>query len=75
MVAVLVAIVLALGVLVGIAIVLEPRRKVSRETGEAIGAPNLEHPPPTIGAYSAASSGAGGSSDAPPAEGPIQPVD
>lgn len=38
-----------------------------------LGAPNLEHPPAKVGAYSAASTGAGSSSDAEPAEGPMQP--
>jgi len=39
-------------------------------TGGDLGAPNLKHPPPKSGSYSAASSGAGPSS-APGAEGPI----
>jgi hypothetical protein len=37
-----------------------------------LGAPNLDHPPAKVGAYSAASAGAGASSDEEPAEGPIQ---
>jgi len=41
--------------------------------GGELGAPNLEHPPATVGAYSAASMGAVGSSDHAPAEGPIEP--
>ncbi len=38
-----------------------------------LGAPNLEHPPAKVGAYSAASAGASSSSADQPAEGPIQP--
>jgi hypothetical protein len=38
-----------------------------------LGAPNLKHPPAKIGAYSAASAGAGRSGNGEPAEGPIQP--
>jgi Glycine zipper len=52
----------------------EQERKLDEEigvTGGEIGAPNLEHPPARIGAYSSASVGAGSSSDATPAEGPI----
>jgi hypothetical protein len=37
-----------------------------------LGAPNLKHPPATIGAYSAASVGEGGKGSGEPAEGPIQ---
>jgi hypothetical protein len=37
-----------------------------------LGAPNLKHPPATIGAYSAASVGEGGTGSGEPAEGPIQ---
>jgi hypothetical protein len=44
-------------------------------TGGDLGAPNLEHPPATSGAYSAASIGAMSSTDASPAEGPIQELD
>jgi hypothetical protein len=40
--------------------------------GGDIGAPNLKHLPPTVGAYSAASSGAGATGVGAPAEGPIQ---
>lgn len=40
-----------------------------------VGAPNLEHPPAKIGAYSAAASGAGSSMGDEPAEGPIQAPD
>jgi hypothetical protein len=39
--------------------------------GGVIGAPNLEHPPAKVGAYSPASVGEGSSSDSAPAEGPI----
>jgi hypothetical protein len=49
-------------------------RKLDEEIGVIggeIGAPNLEHPPARIGAYSSASAGAGSSSDATLAEGPI----
>ena len=42
--------------------------------GGDLGAPNLEHPPAKIGAFSSASSGAGRSSHA-PAEGPMSPGD
>jgi Glycine zipper len=42
-------------------------------SGGDLGAPNLEHPPAKIGAYSAASVGEGRSGDGEPAEGPIQP--
>jgi hypothetical protein len=41
--------------------------------GPELGAPNLEHPPAVIGAYSLAASGAGGGGDGIQAEGPIQP--
>jgi hypothetical protein len=50
-------------------------RKLDAELGVSegdIGAPNLEHPPAKIGAYSAASSGASSSTDSAPAEGPMQ---
>jgi hypothetical protein len=40
-------------------------------TDGTLGAPNLEHPPAIAGAYSAASSGAGGGG-VPAAEGPMQ---
>jgi hypothetical protein len=40
-----------------------------------IGAPNLEHPPAKIGAYSLAASGAGASTDTEPAEGPVPSSD
>ena len=41
-----------------------------------LGAPNLEHPPAKIGAYSVASSGgASGGDDSAPAEGPMAPPD
>jgi hypothetical protein len=38
-----------------------------------IGAPNLEHPPAKVGAYSGASSGVSAPSEGAPAEGPMQP--
>jgi hypothetical protein len=38
-----------------------------------LGAPNLRHPPANVGAYSAASSGAGSTGEEEPAEGPFQP--
>jgi hypothetical protein len=41
-------------------------------TKGTIGAPNLAHPPAKVGAFSSASSGGGPSSDAEPAEGPMQ---
>jgi uncharacterized membrane protein len=58
----------------------ELRAKHTRELDEAIGvsggdlgAPNLKHPPATIGAYSAGSTAGGGASDeSEPAEGPMQ---
>jgi hypothetical protein len=40
-------------------------------SGGDLGAPNLKHPPPTSGAYSASSSGVAPAEDS-PAEGPIQ---
>ena len=42
-------------------------------SGGELGAPNLQHPPAKVGAYSGASAGAAPSSDEEPAEGPIQP--
>ncbi len=75
MAALVLAIVLALAALVGIAVVLERRRKIPHETGEPIGAPGLEHPEPRIGAFSASSSGAGAATDTTPAEGPISHAD
>lgn len=41
-------------------------------SGGELGAPNLEHPPARIGAYSAASAGASPPSLPVPAEGPLQ---
>ena len=41
-------------------------------SGGDLGAPNLAHPPARVGAYSAASAGAGSSSGEEPAEGPMQ---
>lgn len=43
--------------------------------GGDIGAPNLWHPPATIGAYSAASAGVAQDVEVHSAEGPIQPPD
>jgi hypothetical protein len=40
-----------------------------------VGAPNLEHPPAKVGAFSPASAGAESYSDRAPAEGPIVPPD
>jgi hypothetical protein len=51
--------------------------KLDRDLGIAegdIGAPNLQHPPAKIGAFSAASSGAGSTSEGEPSEGPIGPA-
>lgn len=42
-------------------------------SGGDLGAPWLAHPPPKVGAYSAASTGVGSSSGEEPAEGPMQP--
>jgi hypothetical protein len=50
-------------------------RKLDREIGVSegeLGAPNLEHPPAKIGAYSGASVGVGASDEDSPAEGPMQ---
>jgi phage tail tape-measure protein len=69
------------GTLAGAALDSESSRKSSRtreldaEIGVSkgeLGAPNLEHPPAKIGAYSAASSGVASSSGEDPAEGPMQ---
>ncbi len=52
-------------------------RELDREIGITdgeIGASNLAHPPPTIGAFSVGSTGADGATTEPPAEGPIQPL-
>lgn len=40
-------------------------------SGGELGAPNLEHPPATVGAYSGASAGAAAGGGAPPAEGAL----
>jgi hypothetical protein len=48
--------------------------EIGVEGGE-LGAPNLEHPPARVGAYSAASSGAAPSGQSEAAEGPMQPPD
>jgi phage tail tape-measure protein len=70
----------ATGALVGEILHREAERKHARDqkldddigvTSGNLGAPNLAHPPATIGAFSAASVGAGSPSDRPPAEGPI----
>jgi hypothetical protein len=50
--------------------------KLDRDLGIAegdIGAPNLAHPPPKVGAFSSAAAGAEGSSGTEPSEGPIGP--
>ena len=50
-------------------------RELDAEIGVSegeLGAPNLLHPPATIGAYSQASSGVAAPSEASPAEGPMQ---
>jgi hypothetical protein len=44
-------------------------------SGGELGAPNLKHPPPISGAYSAGSAGAGATTDSSPAEGPIPSAD
>ena len=41
-------------------------------TGGDLGAPNLEHPPAKVGAFSSASTGVGAPADEEPAEGPMQ---
>jgi hypothetical protein len=54
----------------------EHDEKLDRDIGISegdIGAPNLQHPPAKIGAFSAASSGAESSSGVEPSEGPIGP--
>lgn len=55
------------------------RRELDAQIGVSegeLGAPNLEHPCATVGAYSAQSAGVESSSpDEQPAEGPIQPPD
>jgi hypothetical protein len=43
--------------------------------GGDLGAPNLQHPPAKVGAYSVAASGAGTSGGDTPAEGPMQTPD
>jgi phage tail tape-measure protein len=51
-------------------------RQLDKEIGVSegeLGAPNLEHPPAKVGAYSVASVGAESSPDEEPAEGSIQP--
>jgi hypothetical protein len=60
----------------------ESHRKDQREegldaeigvSGGEMGAPNLDHPPPSRGTYSASSAGAAGGATAVPAEGPSPP--
>ena len=70
------------GALTGAALDTESSRQASRtrmldaqigvSEGE-LGAPNLEHPPAKVGAYSGASAGVDSSSDEQLAEGPMQP--
>jgi hypothetical protein len=64
----------------GRAIELAEERSIERDraldevigvNGGELGAPNLEHPPARIGAYSAAASGAGADLSGAPASGPI----
>jgi hypothetical protein len=53
----------------------ERTRELDEEIGVSggdLGAPNLKHPPATIGAYSTAVAGGGDTSDEEPAEGPMQ---
>lgn len=50
-------------------------KKLDREIGVSggeLGAPNLKHPPATIGAFSAASSSSAGTQEPTAAEGPLQ---
>ncbi len=50
-------------------------RELDRQIGvtsDEIGAPNLEHPAATVGAYSSGACGSAPSSDETPAEGPMQ---
>lgn len=72
------------GVATGAALDSESSRRAAhdRELDDAIGvtrgdlgAPGLAHPAATVGAYSAASSGASPAGDGSPAEGPMQPVE
>jgi hypothetical protein len=42
-------------------------------SGGELGAPNLDHPPAKVGAYSGSSAGSGDSDGEEPAEGPMQP--
>ncbi len=72
----------AAGRLTGQALDNESARKAARtreldaEIGVSegeLGAPNLLHPPATVGAYSRASSGAAVPAERAPAEGPMQP--
>jgi Glycine zipper len=70
------------GAVTGAVLDREGKRKGSRDreldaeigvSGGELGAPNLEHPPAKVGAYSASSSGAAPPSSGDVAEGPIQP--
>jgi hypothetical protein len=50
--------------------------KLDREIGVSegeLGAPNLEHPPATVGTYSGSSTGTASTDGEAPAEGPMQP--
>jgi hypothetical protein len=71
----------AAGTVLGAVLDTESSRKTARMrvldaeigvNGGTIGAPNLRHPPAAVGAYSAASAGAGAPAGDEPAEGPIQ---
>jgi len=73
----------AAGTVVGAALDADSRARSQRTreldaaigvTAGSVGAPNLVHPPPVVGAYSPASSGVE-SAHADPAEGPIQGLD
>jgi hypothetical protein len=76
MVALVCAMVVALGILVAVALFLERiRPKAHDDSGEPMGTSYLEHPEPEIGAYSAASSGVNLDLDLTPAEGPMQHID
>jgi len=70
------------GALTGAALDDESSRRAARDrelddaigvSGGDLGAPNLAHPPATVGAYSSASAGVATTSGEAPAEGPMQP--
>jgi hypothetical protein len=75
----------AAGAAAGVAIDRDERRLAKKDAkldadlgveGGDIGAPNLKHPPPVVGAYSVASSGGGGATEADAdVEGPIPKAD